>query len=573
MVNVLRLALWPVVLAVGGATAALTITGGIADSPSLTATLGLVIGLSWCIAGLEEWRRRPGNRIGWLMVILGLAWFAGMLEYSSVSVLFTTGLFLKVLYLAVFAHVMLAFPTGRLESRFARFIVVAAYIDTTVVCAAGAVFNEVGCCPENLAAIPGHDMLSDRLGAVASGTGVALTVMGLCVLADRWRRATRPSRRVLGPVLWSGWATLAVSAISLLSETIGDDSGPIALASLIVFATVPFAFKVGLLRNRLARGAVADLVVALGAMPAPGELRDAVARALHDPSLELAYWLPEQQRYVDAAGQPVELPADGDPRVATFVENDGRRVGALIHDRSLRDDPELVGAVSAAARLALDNERLRAELRARVDELGASRARIVEATDAERRRVERNLHDGAQQRLVSVSLTLGLAESKITTDPATAQRMLEEARGGLRAALQELRELSQGIHPGILSERGLGPALQELAYGAPLPVRLAVANEQRLPEPVEAAAYYVVAEALTNVAKYASASAVTVSVDRRDGSAVVEVADDGVGGADAARGSGLRGLADRVEALGGTLDVESPRGAGTRLRAEIPCAS
>jgi signal transduction histidine kinase len=314
-------------------------------------------------------------------------------------------------------------------------------------------------------------------------------------------------------------------------------------------------------------------VVELGRTRVPGQLREALARALHDPSLALAYWLPEQGRYVDSEGQPVELPRDDSASTTTIVERDGRRVAALVHDASLGEDPELVEAVCAAAGLALENERLQAELRAHLDELRASRVRIVEAADAERRRLERDLHDGTQQRLVSVSMALGLAESKLGSDPEGARKILDETRQTLGTTLQELRELSQGIHPGILTERGLGPALQELAYGSPVPIELSVPIEERLPEPVEAAAYYVVAEALTNVAKYASARSVSVRVGSRNGQAVVEVSDDGVGGADPARGSGLRGLADRVEALGGRLTVESPPGEGTRLRAEIPCGS
>jgi signal transduction histidine kinase len=341
----------------------------------------------------------------------------------------------------------------------------------------------------------------------------------------------------------------------------------------LILAAVPLASELGLLRSRLARGAVAELVVALGQTRAPGQLRDALARALHDPSLTLAYWLPEQRRYVDRHGQPAELASDDSGLVTTIVERDGRRIAALVHDSSLRDDPDLVEAVCAAAGLALENERLQAELRAHLDELRASRVRIVEAADAERRRLERDLHDGTQQRLVSVSMALGLAESKLASDPTAARKILDETRNTLATALEELRELSQGIHPGILTERGLGPALQDLAYAAPVPIELSVPLERRLPPPVEAAAYYVVAEALTNVAKYASASAVSVSVTQRNGRALVEVRDDGVGGADRARGSGLRGLTDRVEALGGRLSVESPPGRGTYLKAEIPCGS
>jgi signal transduction histidine kinase len=572
VVTVARLALSLAALAAGGLTAALTLTGGIAESPTLQATLGLIIGLAWCSTGFAEWERRPANRIGPLMVCLGFAWFASQLEYAEYAPLFTIGLFLPAIHIAFFAHVLLAFPSGRLESRLARAIVIASYIDTTLVVWAGVLFDDTGD-PENLALVQANNTLAEGIGDFATGVGVVLTLMSLTLLALRWRGATTPWRRVVAPVLFSGWTAAAVGGVSLLAETIGATPGPVDLAFLVAYAIVPFAFKLGLLRSRLARLAVADLVVELGETRAPGRLREALARALHDPSLSLAYWLPEQGRYVDLEGRPVVLPAEGGPRVATILEREGRRVAALVHDPSLREDPELVDAVCAAAGLALENERLQAELRARLDELRASRARIVEATDAERKRIERNLHDATQQRLVSVSMALGLAESKLGSDPEAARRILEEAREGLGLALHELRDLSQGIHPGILTERGLGPALNELAYRAPVPVDVAVSLDGRLPDPVEAAAYYVVAEALANVAKYAAASGVSVTVGRSNGRAVVEVADDGVGGADPARGSGLRGLADRVEALGGAFAVVSPQGLGTLLRAEIPCAS
>jgi signal transduction histidine kinase len=573
-VKLVRLALWPAALAAGALTATLVATGDVADHPALAATFGLVIGLGWCFTGLEECRRRPANRIGPLMVCLGFAWFLSLLEYSAYSALFTVGLFFKALYIAFFAHVLLAFPSGRLEGRLSRAIVIAAYVDTTVVVGVSVLFDnarEPGV--ENLALVQARNDLSEGLGNLASGVGVVLTLMSLGVVAVRWHRSSPPLRRVVTPVLFSGCVAAALGGLSLLFETVGDEVDIAGLAFLAAFAVVPFAFKAGLLQSRLARGAVADLVVELGETRAPGKLRDSLARALHDPSIALAYWLPDQERYADIEGRPVELPPEGGPRVATVVEREGRRIAALVHDASLREDPDLVDAVCAAAGLALENERLQAELRARLDELRASRARIVEATDATRKRIERNLHDGTQQRLVSVSMALGLADSKLASDPAAARRILEEAREGLGVALQELRELSQGIHPGILTERGLGPALEELAYRAPVPVDIAVSLDRRLPDRVEAAAYFVVAEALANVAKYASANGVSVSVERRNGRALVEVVDDGVGGADPARGSGLRGLADRVEALGGALALESPLGLGTVLKAEIPCGS
>jgi signal transduction histidine kinase len=573
--RLVRLAFWPAAVAAGGATAALILSGGIADSPSLTAAIGLAVGLAWSLIGLEEWRRRPGRRSGPLMVFLGFAWFASLLVYSRVSALYTLGLLIRPLFIAVLGHLLLAFPGGRLEGGLARAIVVTAYLDTTVLAAASAVFYQPDTgAVSNLALIEPNTVLSDALSNAARGIGVALLLAGIVLIARRWRRATPPWRRPVAPVLWWGAAAAAAGALRLGNDGLGRPLGPVELVFFVALATMPLGFELGLLRSRLARGAVAELVVELGQTPVPGELRDALARALHDPSLALAYWLPDQGHYVDLNGRTVEPPRDDSCGLtSTIVERAGRRVAALVHDVSLRDDPGLVEAVCAAAGLALENERLQAELRAHLDELRASRVRIVEAADAERRRLERDLHDGTQQRLVSVSMSLGLAGSKLSSDPQAARRILDETRNTLGVALQELREVSQGIHPGILTERGLGAALRELTYSAPIPIELTVAFEERLPEPAEAAAYYVVAEALTNVAKYASATVVSVTVNNRNGRAVVEVSDDGIGGADPAHGSGLRGLADRVAALGGRFAVESPPGEGTWLRAEIPCAS
>ena len=210
------------------------------------------------------------------------------------------------------------------------------------------------------------------------------------------------------------------------------------------------------------------------------------------------------------------------------------------------------------------------ELRERVEELSGSSARIVDAADAERRRIERDLHDGAQQRLVALSLNLSLARSKLDSDPAGARETIEVAHREARLALEELRELARGIHPSVLTDRGLPAALEALASRSAVPVELRVALPERLPERLEAAAYFVVSEALANVAKYARATRASVTVERRGGQALVEVRDDGVGGADPTGGTGLRGLADRVTAVGGRIELASPPGEGTLLRAELP---
>jgi signal transduction histidine kinase len=312
----------------------------------------------------------------------------------------------------------------------------------------------------------------------------------------------------------------------------------------------------------------AESAVELGAgTTEPGALADALAERLRDPSLQIAYRV--GNGYVDQDGRLFELPAEGSGRAVTQVESEGAPIAALVHDDVLRHEPELVEAVVAAARLAIANERLRAEIRAQLEQVRGSRQRIVEAGDRERRRVERNLHDGAQQRLVSLSLSLAMLREQVGDDPATAAAVVE-ATAELKRAIAELRDLARGIHPEILTEDGLEAAVGSLDERCSVPVSVTSDVEGRLPETVEAAAYFVVSEALANVAKYAQARSATVAIARANGSLTVSVSDDGVGGADPEGGSGLLGLGDRVAAVGGTLRVESPPGAGTRVVAEIP---
>jgi signal transduction histidine kinase len=335
---------------------------------------------------------------------------------------------------------------------------------------------------------------------------------------------------------------------------------------------VPFAFMAGLVRSRVAgAAAVSALVASLGdAGRGRGRLREALAGALGDPSLELAFWLPERGGWVDEAGAAVVLPGDDSARTCTTIEHEGRPLATIVHDVSLAEQSDLVRAVGGAASLALENERLDAELRANLHELRASRARIVESADAARRRIERDLHDGAQQQLVAILLALRMARSRVEGDPAAAGEMIDASIRDLTEAIDNLRELARGIHPAVLSDRGLGPAVDALASRLTLPVEVGEMPSERLPENVEVAAYFVVAEALTNVARYADATHARIDVTRENGRVTVAIADDGVGGADPAKGSGLRGLADRVAALDGRLEVESADGRGTTVRAVIP---
>ncbi|HSK14731.1 MAG TPA: PAS domain-containing protein [Gaiellaceae bacterium] len=812
------------VLSAGGLM--LVFTSDHVERPGFLAVTNLVVAWSFIAGGLVAWARRPDNVFGLLMTAVGLTSFVNMLAFANESVPFSIGYVFGGLFLAVFAHALLAFPRGYLETRIVYAIVGVAYGVAGFGMLLASLFTPEprSCpgCPDIAWAVTDSPAAADAVWAVAVVVGVPAVGAALYVFLRRWRAASRPLRRVLGPVYGTAAVSLVLLAVTLAVDLVDPDAA-YALWWLLTFAfaAVPLAFIVGLLSGRLARAGVGHLMLELGQARAPGELREALARALGDDTLRLAYWIPDTESFVDIAGNPIELPEPGE-ELTTLVERDGRTVAALIHHRSLEEDPLLVEAVAAAAALALESEsrlaalaeaearnralidalpdlvfrmdrdgtylefkgrpedlvsppedliganardvlplgvarllvdgirraidtgevvaseyaieiagvqrdfearivkageeavlivrefternraqaeleRLHAELQQRhrdlererdfiravvdstpsllceitpggfivrfnnslerlsgrrdtdhvgghafwevfiapeeredvrrgleeavagggagefenawisasgarrrvawsttplrdhrgqprllvsgvdvterqrhEDELRRSRARLVEASDVERRRLERNLHDGAQQRLVSLSLVLRLAQGRVETDPDGANALLAQASDELAQALEELRELARGIHPAVLSDRGLGPALEALASRSPLPIALEL-PEERLPEPVEAAAYYVVAEALTNVAKYAEASSVAVSIERVNGRAIVEIADDGVGGADPGNGSGLRGLLDRVEALDGLLHVESPPGAGTRIRAEFPC--
>ena len=309
--------------------------------------------------------------------------------------------------------------------------------------------------------------------------------------------------------------------------------------------------------SRPPRRGLAELLRELRGMRGEA-LQAALGRALGDPDLVVVHAAPDGT-----------LPAPDDRRSVAPVEREGRQFAALVYDASLDDDPELVEAVAAAAAIALENELLQIESQARLAELQASRERIVAAGDAERRRLERNLHDGAQQRLVALALQLRLIQADIRRDPSSAEAMITSAGNELAQSLGELRELARGIHPAVL-EHGIGPALDSLAARSTVPTAVTCELTDAVPRQVELGIYFVACEALANVAKYAQATAASVSLARTDRGVAIEIADDGVGGADASRGSGLRGLADRVEALGGHLLVTSPAGAGTVVTADLP---
>ena len=580
----LRRALW-LIAATGAVTLAvetvLIATADFGPHPGLWIGLNYFIGGGFVGVGLFAWYRRPDNRVGMLMVLTGVAWFISILGFTEPPLLFTIGQLLGNVFVACAIHLLLAFPSGRLESARDR----AGVIVTYLLAGAGmvpvmltfdpAAWEDCSNCPDNLILIDSRPGFIEAYFDVLSAVTIVLLAWVTTRLVARWRAASPPTRRVITPVFLAG-GTLMVALAVLLALSIGgiarDTMDTVYYATLIPFGLVPYLFLAGLARSRmLLGGAVGELVATIGTNLPPAELRTALSRALNDPSLELAYWLPESEGFVDAEGRPVRLPVSGSGRATSEVRLDGVLVAALIHDPLLLEEPELIEAVGAAAALTLERERLDAQLKAKIEQLRESRARMVSFGLAERRRLERDLHDGAQQRLVSLALDLRLARAAVAAEPTRAVELLEGAESELSHALEELRELARGIHPAVLSDRGLDPAVEALAHRAPLPVELRERLGERVQEPVELAAYFVVAEALTNVVKYSRADTAHVRLGRENGSVVVEVADDGVGGANPEHGSGLRGLADRVASLGGRLEVESPPGAGTRVIANIPC--
>jgi signal transduction histidine kinase len=558
-------------VAAAATTLALALMNGQVDHVGIRVFLNDWITLNYIGAGLIAWWRRPDSRFGPLMVAAGFVNFLATLDWASTPVVYTIGVALDLLAPVLFLHVFLAYPSGRLSGRLERVVVAGAYAAAVGVGLVRMMLGGAG--PGNLIQIASKPQAVETALRVQFIGISACCLAGVGVLAARRWGPRRPPRRPLGLLVDSfALGLLLIAALFLCIVFVGGpDEVPaveaLRRATFFVVGLAPIVFLIGLLQSRLAVG---PAIVSLGTGAARGNVVEALRAALRDPSLEVVYWVPEYERYADRDGRAIEL-SSSPGRVTTLIDReDGTHVAALVHDLSLREEPALLEAVTAAGGFALENERLHAELRARLEELRGSRARIIEAAQAERQRLERDLHDGAQQRLVALSLELGLLEERFAGD-ADAQAALEQTRCEIAESLRELRELAQGIHPGILTERGLRAALEELAYRARLPLELEVGVSERLPDRVEAAAFYVVSEALTNIVKHAEASAVRVRVQRTDGRAVVEIADDGVGGADRAKGTGLRGLADRVDALGGRLRVESPPGRGTVLHAEIPC--
>jgi len=500
------------------------------------------LAVGWCLigCGFIASARPPESRSGVLMLATGFAWFLGNFAGIGVGVVAWVAAHALYLHRGPLFQLLLTYPSGQRPSRVAGAAIAVFY--------AAAVITPVW-------------------QSEAATILLAAVLVGVC--GYEYARMVGPARRMRLIALQAAAGlgfVLAASAVADLVIAPGEASLTSLLAYEVVVVVVAGVLLAGLLLGPGEGAGVADLVLQLG-QSRSRTLRWELARAIGDPALGIGYWLPEAGTFVDAGGATLPLPAAGSGRSATVVEREGRPAAVLIHNPAVLNDQALLDAVAAAAQLESANARLNAEVRAQIAELAASRRRILEAGDQARRRLERRLHEGAGRRLAELQETLSRGRLG-ATGPQTRDKI---ARGEdqLRQAAEELRQLAQGLHPRALSEHGLAGALARLADGSPVPVEISVASSRLAPH-VEAAAYFVCSEGLANVAKYAAASRAAISVTPGPGTIVIVVSDDGVGGANPAMGSGLTGLADRVQTLGGTFRVESAPGGGTRLAAEIP---
>jgi signal transduction histidine kinase len=528
------------------------------------------VGGAYLVAGVIAAYRRPsapGNRIGLLLVLVGIGWFAEDVQISIDPSVHTVGLLLRSASAGFLVHLLLAYPDGLLRDRWDRLITSAGYAVVFVVVPLSTL-SFTTLTPNLLLVWP---MPYDAVAGVVDVLQLIMGAAVLAVLTRRWLTSSRPARRVLAPLFAVG---LVGGTASVLDAALG--TGPSWYHGVLIGVThaamlaLPLAFLAGVWHVRLGRTSVADLLVRMPGS-APRQLRDLLARALGDPSLQVGYYRPEHDDYIDADGGPVTL-----DRAVTPVDRDGQRVAVLLHDPALREDRHVLAAVTSAAALELDNQRLAAEVRAQMAEVKASRARIVAAGDEQRRRVERDLHDGAQQRLVTAALTLRLARQRRQADASAddVDELLLRSADELEHALAELRELARGIHPSVLSDLGLLPALRALAARSPRPIEMVESDLPALPDITAATAYFVAAESVTNALKHAAADHIRIEVGLRSGadgtSLRLAVVDDGVGGADPAGGTGLTGLRDRVSAVDGVLTVRGAPGAGTTVTALLP---
>jgi len=527
--------------------------------------------LIYLAAGLVAWYRRPSNKLGPLILAAGGSVFLSGITNTSVSLFVSIAAIAATLPLAMVVHLLHAFPSGRIRGSVSRATVAAAYVTALLLQAPGYLFDPAGPAPQlAIAAVPWAVAAGSALQGFA---GVAVMIATAVVLAHRLLVAHRDQRRVLLPLYAYGIVTVLFLPLSahLLAPAFGWPGEIVGGLQLIAIGLVPIAFALGMLRGGFARtGELEELGSWLGASGAERPaLTAALAATLGDPSLEVWFWMPQRATYIDVQGDPVVEPPASARRGVEVVELNGRRIGAIVYDANIVGEAELVRTAGQVLAIALDRERLTAELMASRRALQLSRERLVDAADAERRRIAQDLHDGLQMQLVLLALEAQQLAKGSDPSSATAERATD-LRKGIDAAAAELRQIVHAVMPAALVERGLAAAVQDLADRMPIPTVVEL-EPRTLPPAVESTAYFVVAEALTNAVKHSAATRISVRLAHRDDVLHVGVRDDGVGGAFLNRGAGLRGIADRVDVLEGSITIESPPGGGTDIHAEVPC--
>ena len=539
--------------------------------------LFLAVGLAFIAAGVTAWGSRPTRNPGVLLCVAGWLWLASGIRRSTDPVAFTLGVTLTLMYQPPLLHLALSFPSGLLRSRVEKAGVAFFYASWLLAPVAGWAFFDprlhikVGeSTSRNLLLLWDSPAITDAVGNGIRTFQISVGVAIVAVLIGRWRAGTKAYRSAFLP-LWLAvivktaatvWVSLAVIQVS------GSLSSEALLWQYPATAIVPLAVLFGLWRYRFARGSLGDLMVEVGSAPVSDRLIGALRRSVHDPTLTLLRWIPDQASFVDSKGVPQPLPDNSTGRASMVLERHGAPVGALIFDEALQDQPQLLAAVRSATSLSLENQQMEQQLRDQLIEVRRSRERIVTAGDSRRRQLERDLHDGAQQRLVAVSMEL--ARAKRATDPQEVQSLVGQASVDLSEALNELRELARGVYPPSLREKGLAGSLTALAERSSLPVELDLNTHFRLPAHVELAAYFICAEAVTNATKYAEAAWMRICIDGNEREMRMEIVDNGIGGAQPGSDGGLLGIADRAAALGGSLSIDSPDGKGTTIRAVLP---
>jgi PAS domain S-box-containing protein len=582
--------------ALGAAGVALTgvavwvaLTGAGAEPRGSSAAVHALVIAAPFAAGLYAVYRNPGARFGWLLVLAGVLWSPTMLAESADSVLYSIGRVSVWFAELLLIYLVLAFPTGRLSSRTDRLLVRAG----AVIVALYVVYALLGdypepspwatCgtdCPDNAFMLPSSEpgfvgaalLPALQLASVVVFAGVALQLL------RRLMKGTSLMRVELVPVLAAAVVRMAATVAFLIARE--ADSGSqltevLGWIALLATPAVSVGFLIGLVGSRVRAARALSKLSVLG-RPTAQQLRDVIAQAVDDPSLEVVYRTSgDPAEWVDDVGHPVALPEAPDGRATTEIRTAGLPVAALIHDPALVGAPVITEVAKGFTQMALQNQRLETELRSSLRELQASRSRIMSAADEERRRIERDLHDGAQQRLLALAIELEMAGDLVASNPGEGAQRLHELVEDVNEAMADIRSLASGLYPSLLLERGLVEALSAVAAGGSVPTTLTAESLGRYAPEIEGAVYFCCREALQNAAKHAQGGSVLIKLWEAKAEAVhFEVRDDGVGlpQGHGSKGAGITNMRDRIGAMGGTLAIESHPGAGTCVMGAVPLA-